>query len=154
MNAVTEMLGCQHPIILGAMGVICNPRLVAAVSEVGGYGLLATAFAQNGDVLRKQIQETKKLTGNPFGANIFAMNPLVPEFIDILAEEGVHAVTVSGGSPKEIIPMLHEKDIKAIVVVPTADVARRGLNLVGADVVEVSPPFDSSGKPGLSGRSS
>jgi len=37
------------------------------------------------------------------------MNPLVPDLIDILAEEGVQAVTVSGGSPKEIIPMLHEK---------------------------------------------
>ncbi len=66
MNAVTEMLGCQHPIILGAMGVICNPKLVAAVSEAGGYGLLATAFVQNVDVLREQIRETKKLTGNPF----------------------------------------------------------------------------------------
>ena len=86
MNAVTDMLGCQYPIILGAMGVICNPELVAAVSEAGGYGLLATAFVQDVDVLRGQIQETKKLTGHPFGANIFAMNPLVPKFIDILAE--------------------------------------------------------------------
>ena len=33
MNAVTDMLGCRHPIILGAMGVICNPELVAAVSD-------------------------------------------------------------------------------------------------------------------------
>ena len=38
MNAVTDMLGCRHPIIIGAMGVICNPELVAAVSEAGGYG--------------------------------------------------------------------------------------------------------------------
>jgi len=37
MNPVAKMLGCQHPIILGAMGVICNPKLVAAVSEAGGY---------------------------------------------------------------------------------------------------------------------
>ena len=123
MNAVTDMLRCQHPIILGAMGVICNPELVAAVSEAGGYGLLATAFVQDVDVLRGQIQETKKLTGHPFGANIFAMNPLVHNFIDILAEEGVHAVTVSGGSPKEIIPRLLEKNMKAIVIIPTADVA-------------------------------
>ncbi len=65
MNAVTDILGCQHPIILGAMGVICNPELVAAVSEAGGYGLLATAFVQDVDVLREQIQETKKLTGHP-----------------------------------------------------------------------------------------
>jgi len=65
MNAVTDMLRCRHPIIPSAMGVICNPELVAAVSEAGGYGLLATAFVQDVDVLRGQIQETKKLTGNP-----------------------------------------------------------------------------------------
>ncbi len=61
MNAVTEMLDCQHPIILGAMGVICNPELVAAVSEAGGYGLLATAFLQNADVLHGQIQQKNLL---------------------------------------------------------------------------------------------
>lgn len=151
MNAVTEMLGCQHPIILGAMGVICNPELVAAVSEAGGYGLLATAFVQNVDVLRGQIQETKKLTGNPFGANIFAMNPLVPDLIDILAEEGVQAVTVSGGSPKDIIPMLHEKSIKAIVVVPTADVARKA-EALGADAI-VAEGSESGGMQGFKGAS-
>ena len=32
-NAVTDMLGCRHPSILDAMGVICNPELVTAVSE-------------------------------------------------------------------------------------------------------------------------
>ena len=151
MNPVTEMLGCQHPIMLGAMGVICNPKLVAAVSEAGGYGLLATAFLQNVDVLRGQIQETKKLTGNPFGANIFAMNPLVPELIDILAEEGVRAVTVSGGSPKKIIPMLHEKNMKAIVVVPTADVARKS-EALGADAI-VAEGSESGGMQGFKGAS-
>ncbi len=151
MNPVTEMLGCQHPIMLGAMGVICNPKLVAAVSEAGGYGLLATAFLQNVDVLRGQIQETKKLTGNPFGANIFAMNPLVPELIDILAEEGVRAVTVSGGSPKKIIPMLHEKNMKAIVVVPSADVARKS-EALGADAI-VAEGSESGGMQGFKGAS-
>ena len=41
----TEPLGCRYPILQGAMGVICNPELVAVVSEAGGFGLLATAFA-------------------------------------------------------------------------------------------------------------
>ena len=151
MNAVTDMLGCQYPIILGAMGVICNPELVAAVSEAGGFGLLATAFVQDVNVLRRQIQETKKLTGNPFGANIFAMNPLVHKFIDILAEEGVHAVTVSGGSPREIIPRLHEKNMKAIVVVPTAEVARKA-EALGADAI-VAEGSESGGMQGFKGAS-
>ena len=151
MNPVTQMLGCQRPIILGAMGVICNPKLVAAVSEAGGYGLLATAFLKNVDVLRGQVQETKKLTGKPFGANIFAMNPLVPDIIDILVEEGVQAVTVSGGSPKGIIPMLHEKSIKAIVVVPTAEVARKA-EALGADAI-VAEGSESGGMQGFKGAS-
>ena len=45
MTRVTELLGCRYPILQGARGVICNPELVAAVSEAGGFGLLATAFA-------------------------------------------------------------------------------------------------------------
>ena len=93
--------------------------------------MLTTAFVQDVNVLRRQIQETKKLTGNPFDANIFAMNPLVPEFFDMLTKEGIHAVTISGGSPKEIIPMLHEKYMKAIVVVPTADVAHNLKQIIG-----------------------
>ncbi len=77
MNAVCNLLKCQYPILQGAMGVICNPELVAAVSNAGGFGLLATAFTQDGEVLRNQIQATKRLTDKPFGANLFAMNPLI-----------------------------------------------------------------------------
>ena len=87
-NVVTDMLGCRYPVILGAMGVICNSELVAAVSEAGGYGLLATAFVEDVEVLRTQIRGTKELTDKPFGANVFAMNPLVPDLISILAEAG------------------------------------------------------------------
>ena len=60
-NRVTELLGCRYPVIKGAMGVICNPEFVAAVSEAGGFGLLATAFAEGVDVVREQIKATKKL---------------------------------------------------------------------------------------------
>ena len=150
-NAVTEMLGCRYPIVLGAMGVICNPELVAAVSEAGGYGLLATAFVQDVEVMRTQVRQTKELTDQPFGANIFAMNPLVPDLIDILAEEGVKAVTVSGGSPKAIIPMLRDKNIKALVVVPTADVAQKAEE-VGADAI-VAEGSESGGMQGFKGAS-
>ena len=96
-NRVTELLGCQYAIIQGAMGVICNPEMVAAVSDAGGCGLLATAFADNVDIVRKQIKATKKLTDKPFGANLFMMNPLTDQFAHLLAEEGVKAVTLSGG---------------------------------------------------------
>jgi enoyl-[acyl-carrier protein] reductase II len=44
MRRIIELLGCRYPILQGATGVICDPELVA-VSEAGGFGLLATAFS-------------------------------------------------------------------------------------------------------------
>jgi enoyl-[acyl-carrier protein] reductase II len=129
------------------MGVICNPELVAAVSEAGGFGLLATAFARDPEVVRDQAKATKELTGKPFGANLFVMNPLASKFAEVLAEEGLKCVTVSGGSPKELIPMLHAMGIKVIVVVPTVDSAR-SVEAGGADAI-VAEGSESGGVQGL-----
>ena len=151
MNAVGKLLNCQYPIIQGAMGVICNPELVAAVSNAGGLGLLATAFMQDSGILRDQIQATKRITDKPFGVNLFTMNPLVIEFVEILAEEKVSVVTVSGGSPKQIIPLLRDKGIKSLIVVPTVDLARKA-EAVGADAI-IAEGSESGGMQGYNGAS-
>ena len=151
MSRVTALLGSKYPIIQGAMGVICNPELVAAVSEAGGFGLLATAFAEDPEVLRNQVKATKKLTNKPFGSNIFVMNPLAQKFAQVLAEEGVRTVTVSGGSPKALIPLLHDFDMKAIVVAPTVEAARSA-EVSGADAI-VAEGAESGGVQGFKGVS-
>lgn len=151
MSKVTEILGSRYPIIQGAMGVICNPELVSAVSEAGGFGLLATAFSMEPTLFRKNVRATKNLTTKPFGANLFVMNPHVTEFAHILAEEGIRAVTVSAGSPKNLIPLLHDLDIQAIVVVPTVDVAKKAVD-AGADAI-VAEGSESGGMQGFMGAS-
>ena len=151
MSKISELLGSQYPVIQGAMGVICNPELVAAVSEAGGFGLLATGFAESPEAVRDQVRKTKELTDKPFGANLFIMNPLSAKFAEVLAEEGIGTVTVSGGSPKELIPFLREHGIKVIVVVPTVDVAR-GAEAAGADAI-VAEGAESGGVQGFGGVS-
>jgi enoyl-[acyl-carrier protein] reductase II len=151
MSRISEMLGSQYPVIQGAMGVICNPELVAAVSEAGGFGLLATGFTEDPEAVRDQVRKTKELTDKPFGANLFVMNPLSAKFAEVLAEEGIGTVTVSGGSPKELIPFLHEQGIKVIVVVPTVDVAR-GAEAAGANAI-VAEGAESGGVQGFGGVS-
>jgi enoyl-[acyl-carrier protein] reductase II len=151
MSRVTELLGSRYPIIQGAMGVICNPELVAAVSEAGGFGLLATAFTEDPEFLRNQIKATKQLTNKPFGSNLFVMNPLAKKFAEVLAEEGIRTVTVSGGSPKALIPILHDAGIKVIAVAPTAEVAK-GAESLGADAV-VAEGAESGGVQGFKGVS-
>ncbi len=150
-NRVTEMLGCKYPVIQGAMGIISNPEMVAAVSEAGGFGLLATAFADNIDIVQKQVTTTKELTGKPFGANLFMMNPLSEELARLLADEGIKAVTLSGGSPKALLPVLHDLGISALVVVPTAKVALSAA-VGGADAI-VAEGSESGGIQGLQGAS-
>ena len=151
MNAVTELLGCRYPIIQGAMGVICNPELVAAVSEASGFGLLATALAEDPEALRNQIRATKQLTNKPFGCNLFVMNALAQEFSKVLAEEDIRTATVSGGSPKALIPLLHDLGIRVIVVAPTVEGAK-GAEALGADAI-VAEGAESGGVQGFKGVS-
>lgn len=149
MNPVVSLLGCRYPILQGAMGVISNPEMVAAVSEAGGFGLLATAFAADPEFVRAQVRATRKLTDKPFGANLQMMNPLSPQFADVLAEEGVRAVTVSAGSPKALMPKLKELGMKVFAVVPTVDVARKAEDL-GVDAV-IAEGTESGGIQGFRG---
>ncbi len=117
MSKLQEMLGCRYPIIQGPIGMFNAPEMVAAVSEAGGYGMLAVGFINEADTVRKLIDEVRKLTDKPFGANIVLMNPQSGEFLKILADAGVKTVTTSVGSPRDIYPAIHELGMKGIHVV-------------------------------------
>ncbi len=117
MSKLLEMLGCRYPIIQGPIGMFNNPEMVAAVCEAGGYGMLAVGFINEADTVRKLIDDVRKLTDKPFGANIVLMNPNSGEFLKILADAGVKTVTTSVGSPRDIYPIIHDLGMKGIHVV-------------------------------------
>ncbi len=151
MKDISELLGCKYPIIQGAMGVICNPEFVAAVSEAGGYGLLATSFENDPGKLKAMVDAVKALTDKPFGANLMAVNPKAFEFADILVEAGVKAVTTSGGSPKVLLPYLKERDIKILHVVSNVSNAIKAA-AAGVDAV-IAEGSESGGMQGFNGAS-
>ncbi|MDD5415277.1 MAG: nitronate monooxygenase, partial [Smithellaceae bacterium] len=70
MSELLKMLGCRYPIIQGPIGMFNSPKMVAAVSEAGGYGLLAVGFMDNTDTVKSLIDDVRKLTDKPFGANV------------------------------------------------------------------------------------
>lgn len=151
MQDISSMLECRYPIIQGAMGVICNPEMVAAVSEAGGYGLLATAFLSDPDILKKDVENVLKLTDKPFGANLMAVNPKSLEFAEILADAGVKAVTTSAGSPKNLIGYLKERGIKVLHVVANVANAIKA-EAAGVDAV-IAEGSESGGMQGFNGAS-
>ena len=64
----TELLGIEHPIVLGGMGSGTSPELVAAVSRAGGLGILG-ASGMPPDVVARQVEEIRARTDRPFGLN-------------------------------------------------------------------------------------
>jgi enoyl-[acyl-carrier protein] reductase II len=117
MSELLNILSCRYPIIQGPIGMFNSPKMVAAVSEAGAYGMLALGFINNPDEVKKLVDEIRKLTDKPFGANLMLINPHNEKILEILAGAGVKAVTTSVGSPKEIYPVIHDLGMKGIHVV-------------------------------------
>jgi len=151
MKDISELLGCRYPIIQGAMGVICNPELVAAVSEAGGFGLLATGFMKDEEFLREQIQAVRKLTDKPFGANLAAINPMNMAFAQVMVEMDLPAVTTSAGQPGNLVALFKNEGIKVLHVVANVENAVKAEE-AGVDAV-IAEGSESGGLQGLAGVS-
>jgi enoyl-[acyl-carrier protein] reductase II len=138
MNEITEMLGCKYPIIQGPIGALNDPKMVAAVSEAGAFGLIALGYASDMEEVKNTVAQIKDLTDKPFGANLMiAMNPNNEAILEILAEAGVKVVTTSAGSPKRIYPRIKELGMKGLHVALSAPLAVKATD-AGVDAVVVS----------------
>lgn len=71
---VTKLFGIKHPLILPGMSWISTPALVAAVSNAGGLGILATG-PLTAEQTRESIKEIRRLTSKPFGIGATLMMP-------------------------------------------------------------------------------
>ncbi|PRY73928.1 enoyl-[acyl-carrier-protein] reductase FabK [Alkalibacterium olivapovliticus] len=128
-----DQLGIEYPIIQGAMSWVATPSLAAAVSNAGGLGMLGSGH-EPGEVVRKTIHETKKMTDKPFGVNILLLSPYVDEVVDVICEENIKVITTGAGSPGKYMNRFKEASITVIPVVASVALARRMEN-EGADAV-------------------
>lgn len=80
------------------MSWVSERNLVAAISNAGGFGVIACS-SMPPHLLRKEIQETRKLTSKPFGVNLIIMHPQLDELVNVCKEENVSHVVLAGGLP-------------------------------------------------------
>ena len=144
---LTRLLGIKYPIFQGGMAWVAEYHLAAAVSEAGGLGIIGAANAP-AEWVREQIRETKKRTSNPFGVNVMLMSPHAEAVAEVIAQEGVAAVTTGAGNPEKYMDMWKEKGIKVIPVVASVATAKR-MQRCGADAV-VAEGCESGGHIGES----
>ncbi len=98
MHRGTEFLGCDVAIMGGAMSWISERHLVSAISNAGGFGVIACG-AMGPELLDTEIAETKTRTDRPFGVNLITMHPQLSELIDVCANHRVTHVVLAGGLP-------------------------------------------------------
>jgi enoyl-[acyl-carrier protein] reductase II len=132
-NILCQMMGIRHPILLGGMLFVGRARLVAAVSNAGGLGILG-AGAMGADELKEEIRQVRSLTDRPFGLNIPVRSPRAETLVQVVFEEAVKIVSTSAGDPFQFTEPLKQKGVIVIHVVPTVAHARRAQD-AGVDVI-------------------
>lgn len=113
---ITQLFHIDYPIICSGMTGVSRPELVAAVSNAGGLGILATADL-NPDQTRQAIHEIRALTNKPFGANIAFIIPGAKLNAKVLVEEKVKVVNYTLGSGQKLIEAVHEYGGKAVATI-------------------------------------
>ncbi|GAB4289769.1 MAG: NADH:ubiquinone reductase [Myxococcota bacterium] len=138
---ITELFGIEYPIVGGTMMWLSRAELVAAISNGGGLGVLASAIFKSKEEFRDELQKLKSLTKKPFAVNLNmfpSMRPIKNEdYIEVLLDEGVKIVETSGHqAPTEYVPPLKSAGVKLIHKCVGVKYARKAESL-GVDAVTV-----------------
>ena len=135
MQRGTEFLGCETAILCGAMSWVSERNLVSAISNAGGFGVIACG-AMTPELLDTEIAATKALTDKPFGVNLITMHPQLFDLIDICKKYAVSHVVLAGGiPPKGSVEAIKAFGGKVIVFAPTLALAKKLLRSGGDALV-------------------
>jgi NADH:quinone reductase (non-electrogenic) len=138
---ITAMFGIKYPIVVGTMMHLAKAEMVAAASNAGALGILASAMFPTKEDFRKEVRRTKDLTDKPFAVNLNLFPAMRSvdnlEYLDVVFEEGVKIVETSGHkAPEELA-----RDIKnhGLTLVHKCVGVRYALKAqaIGADAVTV-----------------
>lgn len=118
-------LGSEVAIMAGAMSWVSERNLVAAMSNAGGFGVIACG-AMTPELLDAEIAGTKALTDKPFGVNLITMHPGLFDLIAVCAKHRVGHVVLAGGlPPKGSLEAIKDSGAKVICFAPTLALAKK-----------------------------
>ena len=129
-------LGCELAIMGGAMSWVSERHLVAAISNAGGFGVIACG-AMTPALLEAEIAATQALTARPFGVNLITMHPDLDDLVRVcLAARVGHVVLAGGIPPGAAVRAVKDGGAKLIAFAPALVLARR-LVRSGADAIVI-----------------
>lgn len=132
----TAFLGTEQAVMCGAMSWVSERHLVAAISNAGGFGVIACG-AMTPELLDREIAETAARTDKPFGVNLITMHPALFDLIEVCSRHRVSHVVLAGGiPPKGSVEAIKAFGAKVIVFAPTLALAKK-LFRQGADALVI-----------------
>lgn len=141
MQRGCEFLGSETAILCGAMSWVSERNLVSAISNAGGFGVIACG-AMTPELLDGEIAATKALASKPFGVNLITMHPQLFELIDVCVRHQISHVVLAGGiPPKGSVEAIKQGQgtggaAKVICFAPTLALAKKLLRS-GADALVI-----------------
>jgi enoyl-[acyl-carrier protein] reductase II len=131
---ICDRLGIQYPVILAGMGGVSMHKLVAAVSNAGGLGVIGAATL-DAEGLRREIRKTRELTGKPFAVDLLAPIPdMIRPQMRVFFDEGVKVFVAGLAVPQDFIDEMHERGVTVIVMIGKVRHAVKA-ERAGADIV-------------------
>src|SRR3954466_8480112 len=132
----TAFLGCRVAIMGGAMSWVSERHLVAAISNAGGFGVIACG-SMGPDLLAAEIAGTQAVTDKPFGVNLITMHPQLDDLIRVCLEARVEHIVLAGGIPPgNAVRAVKDGGARLITFAPALVLARR-LVRFGADAIVI-----------------
>ncbi len=120
-----DFFGSPYAILGGAMSWVSDRNLVAAISNAGGFGVIA-ASAMSPELLEKEIEGTKALTKKPFGVNLITMHPQLDELVAVCRHQNVSHVVLAGGLPKSAtLAAIKDYGAKVVGFAPAIPIVRK-----------------------------
>jgi len=118
-------LGSEVAVMGGAMSWVSERHLVAAISNAGGFGVIACG-AMTPELLDAEIAGTRALTSKPFGVNLITMHPQLFDLIAVCAKHEVGHVVLAGGlPPANSLDAIKGHGAKLICFAPALSLAKK-----------------------------
>lgn len=132
----TDFLGSRYAIMGGAMSWVSERHLVSAISNAGGFGVIACG-SMSPELLEREIAGTQALTDKPFGVNLITMHPQLDALIAVCLRAGVGHIVLAGGVPSgAAVRAVKDGGAKLVCFAPALVLAKR-LVRSGADALVI-----------------
>lgn len=108
-TAITEMLGCEYPIIAAPMFLVSNEAMVSEASNAGGMGAAPSLNWRSPEKFDEALGKIRASTNRPYGINLIVnkSNLRMEQDLEIIARHKVPFVITSLGNPQKVIEVVH-----------------------------------------------